>query len=125
MNSESKSDGQHFPLQPTDEDGPVFREPWEAQAFSLVIALHQQGLFSWDQWATALSEEISKAQQQDDPDLGDTYYQHWLNALEKICQLNGLSDSLEMKSRKKLWHSAYVNTPHGQAVELSAANSNS
>ena len=42
---------QKFPAQPTDDDGPVFNEPWEAQAFSLVLALHEKGQFSWDEWA--------------------------------------------------------------------------
>jgi nitrile hydratase accessory protein len=110
-----------FPLQPCDGEGPVFSEPWEAQAFGLVIALHQQGLFSWDQWASALSEEIRKAQDQGDPDLGNTYYQHWLCALEKMLRLQGICSDAEMAARKSQWISAYENTPHGKPIELSAA----
>ncbi len=108
-------------LQPADEEGPVFKEPWEAQAFGLVVALHQKGHFSWQQWASVLSEEIVRAQAAGDPDIGDSYYQHWLAALEKICELNGLSNSADMLSRKELWYAAYENTPHGKPIELSAA----
>ena len=43
---------------PRDGEGPVFREPWEAQAFALVVQLHQRGLFTWKEWADTLSAEI-------------------------------------------------------------------
>jgi hypothetical protein len=33
------------PDAPVEE--PVFREPWEAQAFSMAVALHERGLFTW------------------------------------------------------------------------------
>lgn len=112
---------QQFPFQPVDDEGPVFNEPWEAQSFSLVIALHGKGLFSWQEWATVLSDEITAAQQQGDPDLGNTYYQHWLKALEKISLLKNLSNSGELSERKAQWHSAYINTPHGKPIKLSAA----
>jgi nitrile hydratase accessory protein len=69
---------------PRDAQGPVFNEPWEARAFAMVVLLHERGLFSWPEWAEALSREIGRAQAAGDPDLGDTYYQHWLNALEAL-----------------------------------------
>jgi nitrile hydratase accessory protein len=69
---------------PRDADSPVFNEPWEARAFAMVLALHQRGLFTWPQWAAALSRQITEAQAAGDADLGDTYYQHWLLALESL-----------------------------------------
>lgn len=111
-----------FPLQPRDDEGPVFNEPWEAQAFGLVLALHEQGLFTWPEWAISLSGEISLAQQQGDPDLGNTYYRHWLRALEKIAAAKGLSNFSEMDARADKWRSAYLNTPHGQPIQLDAAD---
>lgn len=111
---------ENFPYQPQDEQGPVFSEPWEAQAFALVLALHEQGHFSWPEWATVLSEQIALAQAEGDPDLGNTYYQHWLAALETISRRKRLSDESELKQRKAQWQSAYRNTPHGQPIELSA-----
>ena len=71
------------PSIPRDADGPVFREPWEAQAFAMTLALHERGLFTWPEWAAALSQEIKRAQAAGDPDTGETYYSHWLAALEK------------------------------------------
>lgn len=111
---------QNFPLQPQDDQGPVFNEPWEAQAFALVLALHEEGLFSWQEWAAVLSEQISVAQAEGDPDLGNTYYQHWLAALETISRQKNLSDDDELKDRKSQWRAAYLNTPHGQPIELAA-----
>jgi nitrile hydratase accessory protein len=69
---------------PPDEDSPVFNEPWEARAFAMVLALHERGMFTWPQWAAALSLKIAEAQAAADSDLGHTYYEHWLLALESL-----------------------------------------
>ena len=69
---------------PLQADGPVFNDPWEARAFAMVLALHQRGLITWPQWAEALSRQIEIARAEGDADLGDTYYQHWLRALESL-----------------------------------------
>ena len=111
-----------LPFQPHDEDGPVFREPWEAQAFGLVIALHEQWQFTWAEWAGTLSTEIKAAQVDGDPDLGNTYYQHWLCALERLVTEKNLSRSLEIDARQERWRQAYLNTPHGQPIHLEAAD---
>ena len=108
--------------QPADAEGPVFKEPWEAQVFGLVIALHERGLFSWQDWATRLGEEISLAQRQGDPDSGAGYYRHWLRALEKLASDKGLSNLAEIDARSEQWRRAYRNTPHGKPIELDAAN---
>lgn len=109
---------QNFPLQPADEEGPVFREPWEAQAFALVIAMHKSEAFTWEEWAAALNREIQLAQERGDPDLGDTYYHHWLNALEKLTVDKSISTNFEILAKAEQWREAYLATPHGQAVEL-------
>lgn len=104
---------------PLENDEPVFAEPWQAQAFAMALALHQAGMFSWATWATRLSEKISEAQAAGDPDLGDTYYQHWLNTLESLCvETTGLSLG-ELSRRKQEWREAYICTPHGKPVLLS------
>ena len=110
-----------FPAFPRDEDGPVFREPWEAQAFAVAVSLMEAGHFTYAEWAEGLTQEINKAQQQGDPDLGDTYYEHWLNALERVCRAKELVLSGDMVERAEQWRRAYLNTPHGQPIELSAA----
>ena len=72
-----------------DAEGPVFREPWEAQAFALALSLHERGLFTWPEWAATLGAEIKQAQAVGDPDTGGTYYRHWLTALERLVAENG------------------------------------
>ena len=74
---------------PRDDDGPVFREPWEAQAFAMALALHERGLFTWTEWAAALADEIKRAQAAGDPDTGETYYRHWLATLERSGRRQG------------------------------------
>ena len=89
------------PTIPADEQGPVFREPWEAQIFALVVRLHQQELFTWKEWADALSGEIRNAQTRGDPDLGDTYYQHWLNTLETLVITKGIASAELIHDREQ------------------------
>src|ERR1700689_534180 len=76
---------------PRDDDGPVFREPWEAQAFAMALALHGRGLFSWTEWAAALAGQIRRAQASGDPDTGETYYRHWLATLERLVAEKGVA----------------------------------
>lgn len=97
---------------------PVFREPWEAQAFAMVLSLHAQGLFSWNEWAATLAQTISAAQQGGDADLGDTYYQHWLAALETLVAAKGASSADELLRYREAWDHAAERTAHGQPIEL-------
>ncbi len=110
-----------LPALPRDKDGPVFSQPWEAKAFALAVRLSEAGFFTWPEWVRIFSREIKAAQERGDPDLGDTYYQHWLNALERICAAKDLVGSEDMRRRKANWRRAYLNTPHGRPVDLSAA----
>jgi nitrile hydratase accessory protein len=110
-----------LPALPRDNDGPVFNRPWEAKAFALAVRLSEAGCFTWPEWVRIFSREIKAAQERGDPDLGDTYYQHWLNALERICAAKGLVGCEDMSRRKAAWRRAYRNTPHGRPVDLSAA----
>jgi nitrile hydratase accessory protein len=103
---------------PRDAEGPVFREPWEAQAFALTLALHAQGAFSWPEWAAALAGEISRAQAAGDPDTGSTYYHHWLQALERLVVAKGLATSELLHDTAHAWENAARATPHGQPIEL-------
>jgi nitrile hydratase accessory protein len=110
-----------LPALPRDNDGPVFNEPWEAKAFALAVRLSEAGCFTWPEWVQIFSREIMAAQERGDPDLGDTYYQHWLNALERICAAKGLVDEADRRRRKAAWRRAYLNTPHGRPIDLAAA----
>ncbi len=110
-----------LPSLPRDEGGPIFREPWEAQAFALAVRLSEAGHFTWSEWAATLAEEICRAQERGDPDLGSTYYHHWLAALERLCAAKGLVIEADQRQRTEDWRQAYLHTPHGQPVELRAA----
>ena len=107
-----------LPGLPRDEGGPVFRAPWEAQAFALAVALHERGVFTWPEWAERLAAEIRAAQERGDPDRGDTYYEHWLAALERIVAEKGLVAADELAGRKRAWEAAARATPPGQPIEL-------
>lgn len=110
-----------LPGLPRNDDGPVFSAPWQAQAFALALALHERGAFTWSEWAAALTDAIRRAQQGGDPDHGDTYYSHWLDALERLVIAKGLADSERLHALEHAWEAAAARTPHGQPIELSAA----
>ena len=111
--------GAELPSLPRDDQGsPVFREPWEAQAFAMAVRLHEAGHFTWTEWAAALAEQIQKAQAAGDPDLGDTYYLHWLAALERLVAAKGLLTAEELVQRKGEWEEAARATRHGEPIEL-------
>ncbi len=101
-----------------DLDGPPFRAPWEAQVFALIRALQDAGTLPPKEWSAGLGEEIRLARERGDPDLGDTYYGHCLAALEKWLLHSNLADREEIGARIADWRAAYLNTPHGQPVEL-------
>ena len=107
-----------LPSLPVDDEGPVFAEPWQAQAFAMALELHRAGHFSWTEWAKHLSAEIAAARESGDPDRGDTYYHHWLAALEKLVSEKGLASAAELDERKKQWDIAARHTPHGRPIEL-------
>ena len=105
---------------PHDAKGPVFREPWEAQAFAMAVALQQRGLFTWSEWAAALGEEIKRAQAAGDPDRGNTYYRHWLTALERLVAQKGVTSEETLGRYRAAWSRAADRTPHGSPIELSS-----
>lgn len=107
---------------PADENGPVFGAPWEAQAFAMTLALHERGAFTWKEWAETLSQTISEAQARGDADAGDTYYLHWLAALERIATQKGLLSAAMLGQRKLEWQEAARRTPHGKPIELRPAS---
>ncbi len=115
------SDFTPLPLQPHDETGPVFDEPWQAEALALAVQLSESGLFTWKEWTETIGDEMQKARDAGDPDLGDTYYDHWLRALERLVSEKGAADPESLAERKETWRRAYLNTPHGQPVSLGAA----
>jgi nitrile hydratase accessory protein len=106
------------PRLPRDEEGPVFAEPWQAQAFALAVKLSEQGHFTWKEWAATLAQELQAAADRGEPDDGSRYYEHWLTALERLVTARDLTDESTLLARKEAWADAYRHTPHGKPVEL-------
>jgi len=107
-----------LPALPRDNEGPVFAEPWQAQAFAMTLRLYENGAFTWPEWAATLSREITRAQQAGDPDTGETYYRHWLAALERIVANKGLASMHDLIERRDAWKRAALATPHGEPIML-------
>jgi nitrile hydratase accessory protein len=107
-----------LPSIPRDAEGPVFHEPWEAQAFAMALMLHERGVFTWPEWAEALGAEIKRAQAAGDPDTGDTYYRHWLATLEGLVARKGVASSDLLHCYRDAWDHAADRTPHGKPIEL-------
>ncbi len=112
-----------FPRLLRDENGPVFAEPWQAQAFGLAVKLSEQGYFTWKEWAETLAAELKAAEAGGEPGDGTHYYEHWLAALERLVTSKGLTDPAALLERKEAWAAAYRHTPHGQPVVLRTAGS--
>jgi nitrile hydratase accessory protein len=107
-----------LPRLPRDEGGPVFAEPWQAQAFALAVKLSEQGYFTWKEWAAELAAELKAAEDRGEPDDGTRYYEYWLATLERMVTRKGLTDAGALAARKDAWADAYRHTPHGKPVEL-------
>ena len=106
------------PSIPRDSDGPVFNEPWEAEAFAMAVALRERGVFTWGEWASALGAEIKRAQAAGDPDTGATYYRHWLATLERMVSSKGIAAPEMLDRYYNAWDHAADRTPHGQTIVL-------
>lgn len=107
-----------LPATPRDDEGPVFKAPWEAQAFAMAVTLHARGHFTWKEWAERLAAEIRAADARGEPDDGTRYYEHWLAALEKLVADKGLVLRDELTTREREWEVAARETPHGKPIEL-------
>jgi nitrile hydratase accessory protein len=110
-----------FARLPRDAEGPVFAEPWQAQAFAMAVRLSEAGWFTWQEWAQALGAQLRSAAERGEPDDGSRYYEHWLAALEQLVTEKGMSECAQLHERKEQWAAAYQATPHGQPVVLTGA----
>ncbi len=115
---EAQRDLENLPLLPRDAEGPVFAESWQAQAFALAVELSRQGRFTWSEWAAALAAEIAAAKARGEPDRGDTYYNHWLTALEKLVAAKELLSASDLAARKEAWRHAAAHTEFGRPIVL-------
>ena len=118
MDAAARDAARALPDLPCDAEGPVFRAPWEAQAFAMALALHERGVFTWPEWAATLGAEIKRAQAAGDPDTGETYYHHWLATLENLVAQKGVATTEVLHRYRDAWDHAADRTPHGAPIEL-------
>jgi nitrile hydratase accessory protein len=116
--SAGKVDLPGLPSIPVDEDGPVFEEPWQAQAFAMVVELVETGQIDWQEWAAALGQQLKDAESAGVPDDGSRYYHHWVAALEQLLNSKQVTQAEQLAQRKSDWAEAYRSTPHGKPVML-------
>ena len=107
-----------LPSIPQDSDGPIFQEPWEAQAFAMAVALHAKGLFTWTEWAEALSQEIKQSEAGSCDTDGSDYYHSWLTALERLVIHKKATTAEQLDSLYHAWDRAARATPHGMPIDL-------
>jgi nitrile hydratase accessory protein len=103
---------------PHDADGPVFAEPWQAQAFALVVALQNRGVFTAEEWAQALGAEIREALASGGCRDGSDYYERWCEALEHLLIDKGLASHEGIDTLAAAWDRAAEATPHGTPIRL-------
>jgi cobaltochelatase CobN len=65
----------------------VFEEPWQGRVFGMAVALHEQGLYEWEEFRQALIAQIGAAEAR-----GGTfvYYEIWLATFEELLARKGL-----------------------------------
>ncbi|MEM9105835.1 MAG: nitrile hydratase accessory protein [Pseudomonadota bacterium] len=102
------------PHDPLSDPSP-FSEPWQAQAFAMVVSLHEEGLFEWDEWAQTLSGELQRPGVAED---GSDYYVCWLRALEKLLDEKSITDDGSIERVAAAWSRAANATPHGEPIVL-------
>ncbi|WP_208250169.1 nitrile hydratase accessory protein [Rhizobium sp. T1470] len=104
------------PQLPKSSDGePVFPEPWAAEAFAMTVHLHEQGIFTWGEWAETLSRELHQPGRAED---GGDYFDCWVAALSAILVKLGVADADMILDLQKSWQRAAEATPHGKPIEL-------
>jgi nitrile hydratase accessory protein len=105
-------------LPKSDEGDPVFAEPWQAQAFAMTVRLHQQGLFTWNEWAETLSREVHRPGRAED---GADYFDCWVAALSSLVSARGVASEAEQATLSDRWSRAAEATPHGNPILLENA----
>lgn len=118
LNDLAQTCGDGFPMPPAANNGSVFEEPWQAHAFAMTLHLHEQGVFTWPQWAEALTREIRAGQTRGEANDGSLYYTHWLHALEHLVIEQQLGTHDEIHDLEQAWADAAERTPHGHPIVL-------
>jgi nitrile hydratase accessory protein len=78
---------------PRDNGELVFKEPWEATAFGVAVALSDQGTYNWEHFRQRLIKAIA------DSGGREAYYESWAKALEASVVDAGILPEHEIRAR--------------------------
>ncbi|WP_052245307.1 hypothetical protein [Halocynthiibacter namhaensis] len=104
-------------------NAPKFGEAWHAQVLAMADTLVTTGQISASDWAETLGAERRVDEINNAPDTEETYYAAALRALERLLDITAIVPKPDLNDRRDTWARAYLATPHGQPVELTAGKS--
>jgi len=72
----------------------VFEEPWQGRVFGMAVALHECGLYEWEEFRQGLIAHIAQAEGRAGP---FSYYEVWLQTFEALLARKGLVTATELE----------------------------
>ncbi|WP_270729534.1 nitrile hydratase accessory protein [Shimia sp. Alg240-R146] len=100
---------------------PAFEAPWHAQVFALTVAMNEAGHFNWAEWAEIFGATLKEHGLAKELDGGEDYFTAWLAALETMLRGRDLAQPEAIEATRDAWEQAFLSTPHGDPVKLSAS----
>lgn len=79
----------------------------------MTVYLHEKGLFTWSEWAEALSAELHQPGRAED---GSDYFDAWVAALSSLLIARGIADAGMILALQESWQRAAEATPHGKPI---------
>jgi nitrile hydratase accessory protein len=79
----------------------VFKEPWEAKAFAIVVTLSRNGCFAWPEWVDCFSRHVAEATKVEAAGgRAKTYYEQWADAAEELLVSKGVTSYEQLFARR-------------------------
>lgn len=98
-----------------------FDAPWQAQVFGLTVALNEQAVFTWTEWAATFSTILKPMQNAPGGDEPVVYWQAWAKALEALLTSKNIASPDAVSTLATRWQEAAHATPHGVPIRLENA----
>ncbi|MGH7365849.1 MAG: nitrile hydratase accessory protein [Candidatus Rokuibacteriota bacterium] len=71
----------------------VFEEPWQGRVFGMAVALHERGLYDWEEFRQALIAHVAAAEARGG---AFVYYEIWLQTFEDLLSRKDLVTGTEL-----------------------------
>ena len=94
----------------------AFNHPWEIRAFSITTAMHHDGAFDWPEFQGELIRSVQDWESSHDTTTGWSYYDRWMEALERLLEDKGMLSITELDQRTAEVLSTPANAHHQHAV---------